>query len=463
MASDAPTAHILLSKHPTHSSAVIATLIDPTSADTSLARAILYQYGFVAAAAQTMVLARIDSEESHYASRAARALRGENLRVTITSELQEDIDTEWTWHGHPMHWLDREEIREVSADAQKIHDDIRDGRLIIHAHADDGWTTVAAGTYRDGESIHLHGQNHLRTVSTTYETPREALTEFLRLYKDAVRPGPAPLTSTEKATAAALAEALLLPPALLPAPAPEAAPAYAAHPGNHDDVLDEFLNTHDAWSKWRTWSDLTTHLVHDEQTLRIEREHETTRGDTAWTIAAYESPVSDRTWRLSLSTDTPEPILRTVLATLADNDLGPRPPSEETVRDITSPLLHAGWEHTADEHHRTWEIPGATGLQLNRSTSWHLDADIWTLWGGESIHYPTWTLTASRTTPTEILSALTEKLASDPSLPQLTTPVHFRADHHTRTSQPPAPAHKQGTVLPPSSTVPPPPAPRTHR
>ncbi|MEK8146156.1 DnaB-like helicase N-terminal domain-containing protein [Streptomyces sp. M10(2022)] len=40
-------------------------------------------------------------------------------------------------------------------------------------------------------------ENHLRTESIRYDNPVEAITEFDRLYGDAVRPGPAPATSTE--------------------------------------------------------------------------------------------------------------------------------------------------------------------------------------------------------------------------------------------------------------------------
>ncbi|MCX5203173.1 hypothetical protein OG897_17175 [Streptomyces sp. NBC_00237] len=250
MASDDPTARILLCKHPTHSSAVIATLIEPDRAASGLGRgsvAVLHQHGFVPATEQTMVLARIDSEEAHYAEHAARALRNAGVDVTITVDLQEDIDTEWDWHDHPMPWLDRQEIRDVSNEAQKIHDDIRDGRLIIHAH--DGWTTVAAGTYRDGESVHLHDQNHLRVIATTYATPHMALTEFVRLNQDAVRPGAAPLTDNERAAAAALAEASPLPPVPLPAPIPESVPAYAADQGDRDTILDDFLDANTVCNK----------------------------------------------------------------------------------------------------------------------------------------------------------------------------------------------------------------------
>ncbi|MGW2814086.1 hypothetical protein [Streptomyces sp. NPDC001415] len=34
--------------------------------------------------------------------------------------------------NHPMTWLDRDEIRLVSADAQKVHDDIVSGLLTVH-------------------------------------------------------------------------------------------------------------------------------------------------------------------------------------------------------------------------------------------------------------------------------------------------------------------------------------------
>ncbi|MFE9795800.1 hypothetical protein ACFYRL_29160 [Streptomyces goshikiensis] len=49
-----------------------------------------------------------------------------------------------------MPWCTREKIRQVSADAQRIHDDVATGRLTIHAHANDSHTTVAVGTYAQG-------------------------------------------------------------------------------------------------------------------------------------------------------------------------------------------------------------------------------------------------------------------------------------------------------------------------
>ncbi|MFJ9029689.1 hypothetical protein ACIRQP_14385 [Streptomyces sp. NPDC102274] len=80
-------AHVRLAAHPDHSSAVIATI---TGSDASTARAVLSVQGFRPLGEQTMVPARIDHEEHHYAGQAARALREGGATVDITPGLQED-------------------------------------------------------------------------------------------------------------------------------------------------------------------------------------------------------------------------------------------------------------------------------------------------------------------------------------------------------------------------------------
>lgn len=99
-----------------------------------------------------------------------------------------------------MPWYTRDEIRKVSAEAQRIHDDIAEGRLIIHLHAADDHTSVAVGSCTTGvrRHVHLHGENHLRQISTSYDGAAEAVAGFHRLYSVAVRPGPAPLTDLEQ-------------------------------------------------------------------------------------------------------------------------------------------------------------------------------------------------------------------------------------------------------------------------
>ncbi|MCX4529216.1 hypothetical protein OG982_26580 [Streptomyces sp. NBC_01551] len=182
-------------------------MIATTSGSTSdAARSHLYDLGFRSIGPDTMVLARIDHEEPYYANTSAKQLSRYGFTVEIETALQGEIDTEWTWGNYPFPWCTRDEVREVSAEAQRIHDDIAEGRLIIHLHADDGQTTVAVGTYATGvrRHVHLHGEDHLRQVAMTFETEAEALAEFYSLYTVAVRPGPAPQTDLEQRVRQAL-------------------------------------------------------------------------------------------------------------------------------------------------------------------------------------------------------------------------------------------------------------------
>ncbi|OKJ72210.1 DUF317 domain-containing protein [Streptomyces sp. CB02460] len=408
--------HIRLDLYQEHSSAVTATI---TGTPTRTLHALLTLHGFEPLDEQTMVLARIDSEEPHYAEQAARALRAENLTVDITPELREEIDTEWTWANYPMPWCSREEVREVSNDAQKIYDDIRHGRLIIHAHAHDGWTTVAVGTYLHGPSIHLHGENHLRTESTRYDNPAEAITEFDRLYGDAVRPGPAPATSIEleaERTSASLPGTA--DPSTAPATTGLVVDAHAAVASNHEALLNEFLDSHGEWEKWRTWSDDTTHAIHEDQTLRIEHVHEADAHETVWTVAAYETPVSDRMWVLTTTSATPAPMLRGLLRHLAEADISDTvlgsPVGEKTVTASTRPLAEAGWNHTVDGQGIRWTSPtGDAGVKFNAFAAQRPTQNraTWTIWGGPDPDHPAWTLTASPYTPSLLLADLAEVLA----------------------------------------------------
>ncbi|MER6085260.1 DUF317 domain-containing protein [Streptomyces sp. NPDC001833] len=77
---------------------------------------------------------------------------------------------------------------------------------------------------------------------------------------------------------------------------------------------------HAGLDRERTWSDDTTHAIHEDQTLRIERVHEAGPRDTAWTVAAYETPVSERMWHLTATGTAPEPVLQSLLTHLADGD-----------------------------------------------------------------------------------------------------------------------------------------------
>jgi hypothetical protein len=203
MTSPAPTdAHVRLDTHPEHPSAITATLTGPRQ---DLALRLLLEAGFEAVGHQTLVMARIDNEEPYWAHKTAQTLTANGIPTQITDRLRAAIDEEWTWANYPWPWCTRQEIREASNDAQKIHDDIRHGRLLVHAHAQDGEATVAVATYLDSsECVYLHGQDHLRHGASTFDSLAHGFTEFARMHGDTMHPGPAPATPAERAAIKAL-------------------------------------------------------------------------------------------------------------------------------------------------------------------------------------------------------------------------------------------------------------------
>ncbi|AYN37387.1 DUF317 domain-containing protein [Streptomyces albus] len=413
----------LLDLHPAHPSAVVAFLSGAEAGSPLMG---LQAAEWTVVADNVLVLARIDHEEPYWAKDAAEQLRAGGVTVEITPRLRKAMDEEWTWVNHPMPWCTRSEIREVSDQAQKIHDDIRHGQLLIHAHAHDGHTTVAVGTYRgpSGRSVHLHGEDHLRQVTRTFDSPAQALLAFEKDHAATMHPGPAPLTDTERA--AAKARSSLEPVAAGPKPArpvPDAVPAYLADAGDHDALLDTFFTEHGDWEKWRTWSDETTHAIHESQTLRIERVHEATGGETAWTVAAYETPVSERAWVLTATAATPAPVLKNLLEHLAEGN-GPDPAADapmnvKTVTAATQPLADAGWKHSVEGLSTLWTSPtGDAGTRFDAFLARHhhdRDQATWALWAGPDPGRPTWTVTASSRTPTSLLVHLLEPLSDKTS------------------------------------------------
>ncbi|GAA3196624.1 MULTISPECIES: hypothetical protein [Streptomyces] len=160
------------------------------------------------------MLARIDRQEPSVARQVAQFYTALGATVVITPRLQELIDNI--------------ETRGMSPQAQRLYEDIRDGDLVIHAHAHNGSTTAAVGTYLStGTSIHLHGEDHLRQQTEDFSSTGRALRAFEDTYGDRVRPGPAPATEAERQAEDAVTS--LSAPTTTPAePAgPQHLPAYA--------------------------------------------------------------------------------------------------------------------------------------------------------------------------------------------------------------------------------------------
>ncbi|GAA3903809.1 DUF317 domain-containing protein [Streptomyces gulbargensis] len=391
-------AHVHFALHPDHHPAVIATTSGPTA---DAARSHLHDLGFRSTSPTTMVLARLDREEPYYTVRAAEQLRQLGFTNEIDPALQEEIDTKWTWANYPMPWCDRDEIREVSAEAQRIHNDIAEGRLIIHLHADDGHTTVAVGSYATGvrRHVHLHGENHLRQVSTSYDDETEAVAEFHRLYSVAVHPGPAPLTDLEQTVRR------LLTAQPVAANADRAAVSRAeppvAGPGEHEALLKDLFGHERQWEKYRPF-DETTIASHDSLTVRVEFDHEARhRTDIAWTIAEYDGPVGERLWHATLTAGTPVPLIHTLLQYLDAPPL--------TSAGHPDDVLHsAAWHPASRPARTTWEAPGRT---IVFESTPHATADRWMLYGGDDLDRAAWTVRLSAGVPEDLLAQLASAAA----------------------------------------------------
>ncbi|MEW1794617.1 DUF317 domain-containing protein [Streptomyces niveus] len=408
-------AHVRLDTHPTHPSAVTATL---TGTQAHIPHVGLEAAGWHVAAENVLVLARIDHEEPYWAEQAARQLVADGVTVEITPQLREAINEEWTWANYPMHWCTRSEIREVSDQAQKIYDDIRHGRLLIHAHAQDAHTTVAVGTYlTGGKSVYLHGENHLRQIANIFDSPAKALTAFEEMHSDTMRPGPAPMTDTERDTAEARTS-VGVPAATHERPI-AGTDTVSANAVAHEALFTSFIENNNTWEKYRTWSDDASVANHETLTLRVQFDHEARGQDIAWTIASYESPVGERTWHATATASTPTNMIEILLNSL-DTDTAwtertSTPLAEGTRTTVTAPLTEFGWTQTINGYHINWPAPdGRTGLRLDvaaASTRAGRTGPAWTMWGGNTAEQPDWTLEFSPHTPAAVLQELTYKLA----------------------------------------------------
>ncbi|MGW4051382.1 DUF317 domain-containing protein [Streptomyces sp. NPDC004779] len=390
-------AHIRFALHPDHHPAVIATTTGPTA---DAARSHLHDHGWRSTGPATMVLARIDCEEPYYTAQAAEQLRRYGFTTEIDPALQEEIDTEWTWANYPMPWCSRGEVREVGAAAQRIHDDIAEGRLTIHLHAHDGHTIVTVGSYKEGvrRHVHLHGENHLRQTSTSYDTEAEAVAEFHRLYGVAVRPGPAPLTDLEQTIHQLHADT---PPSTTEETSAPAAEPPVAEPGEHEEFLAALFDEDRQWEKYRPF-DETTVASHESLTVRVEFDHEARhRTDVTWTIAEYDGPVGERLWHATLTAGTPVPLIRAMLQYLDAPPL--------STADHPDDVLHdAAWRPASHRARTTWTAPNRT---IAFESTPHATADRWTLYGGEDLDRAAWTIRLSAGVPHTLLAQLAQTAA----------------------------------------------------
>ncbi|GAB2331345.1 hypothetical protein STREPTOSP366_64940 [Streptomyces variabilis] len=164
-------------------------------------------------------------------------------------------------------------------------------------------------------------------------------------------------------------------------------------------------------------------------------------------MAAYETPVSDRLWHLTMIGTTPAPVLQTLLKSLADCDVWDTAigslATEKTVTQATRAPTDAGWQHTVDGRWIRWEtVQGDAGVQFDAFAAQQTTSALptWTLWAGPSIDQPTWVVNTSASTPASLIANLTGELANGlgtrQQRPQLTSapPTAALALPRTRSS-----------------------------
>ncbi|MFE2722819.1 DUF317 domain-containing protein [Kitasatospora sp. NPDC059327] len=88
-----------------------------------------------------------------------------------------------------------------------------------------------------------------------------------------------------------------------------------AGPGDAEAALAHFLETSPTWGRYSPGQD-TTVALHESLLAAIELDHDTTTGPR-WSIAAYASPVGERTWSATFCTRTPVEIVTAVAERLS--------------------------------------------------------------------------------------------------------------------------------------------------
>lgn len=147
---------------------------------------------------------------------------------------------------------------------------------------------------------------------------------------------------------------------------PETVPAHLADTGGHDALLD----AHGGWEKWRTWSYETTQAMHESQTLRIKRVHETPRMKQhgPWPPARHPSPTACHPAAGTAHSVPRAPVPVRVLTTTGAT---PAPVMEELLHHLTDGAATAGTRRSAPLWTRRWPSrPRSPSPTPDGSTPW---------------------------------------------------------------------------------------------
>ncbi|NEB89019.1 DUF317 domain-containing protein [Streptomyces anulatus] len=204
---------------------------------------------------------------------------------------------------------------------------------------------------------------------------------------------------------------------LAPNDATAQAIAAVAESGEHEALLNVFLDDHAEWQRWRTWSDETTHAVHESLALRAELVHEPGAANVRWRFAVYESPVGARLWHATAYSSTPTEVVGALLLSLATRAAEyPRMDalnSDEALVEATLPLADSGWTPAAEAPGWVRWRSANDDFFLRHDTLADRSTDSPAAWvlSGRDQNRSRWGINFSASAPPLALTAVTEALA----------------------------------------------------
>ncbi|MFI1185778.1 hypothetical protein [Streptomyces californicus] len=194
-----------------------------------------------------------------------------------------------------------------------------------------------------------------------------------------------------------------------------------ARSGDHEALLDTFLDDHAQWQRWRTWSDETTHAVHESMCLRAELVHEPEPHTPGWRFAVYNSPVGARLWHAAASRTALTGIIDALLRSLATHaaeypDMDS--PGDAARAEATRPLAESGWTPAPEAPGWVRWRPANVAFFLRHDQLADSSTDTPAAWvlSGPDQHRARWTITLSATAPAVALADVTEALADHEAL-----------------------------------------------
>ncbi|MFJ7278321.1 DUF317 domain-containing protein [Kitasatospora sp. NPDC098663] len=209
-------------------------------------------------------------------------------------------------------------------------------------------------------------------------------------------------------------------------------PGYLAGPGDRDAeaAFADFLNEDQGWARYSCHGGDVSVAISECLTGRIQLDHENGDRDSRWTVAGYDSPVGERSWRAAFDQETPYEVALAVAEEYSRALSYTHPVVREealwglrNTRDsLLEQLRSSGWLDVGSPDAMSFRSPDGTaglirwdgGAFYEEPNGQDHPADV-TLWVRPPEMFPrnAWTAQFSQATPTRLITAALDHL-TDP-------------------------------------------------